>query len=43
MKNLGEEVDFKTLFLVEGLFSIRVTPLGPKLCVLEDSVGDDVV
>lgn len=30
------------MFIEEGIFSIRVTPLGPNICLLEDLIGEDV-
>lgn len=38
IKNLGADVGLKQLFMEEGIFSIRVTPLCPNLCRLEDLV-----
>lgn len=35
-------MDLKQLFHEEGLFSIRVTLLGPNLCILEDLVCGEV-
>ncbi|XP_058759070.1 uncharacterized protein LOC131632317 [Vicia villosa] len=38
VKNPEVAGDFKRKFLEEGLFSIRIMSLGPKLCLLEDLV-----
>lgn len=38
----GDEVDIKRKFLEESLFSIKVTILGPNICLLEDLVGEDM-
>lgn len=42
LRNVGEVVDIKKKFLEEGIFTIRVTLLGPNLCLLEDLEGNDV-
>lgn len=42
MRNPRVEDDIKSRYLEEGLFSIRVTIMGPNLCLLEDLVGNDV-
>lgn len=42
LRNPGEEDNLKRKFFEEGLFSIRVTVLGPNICLLEDLVGEDL-
>lgn len=42
LNNPRDVVDIKKFFLEEEIFTIRVTPTGPKLCLLEDLEGDDV-
>lgn len=42
IKNPGVIINFKKIFMEEGLFSIRVTSLGPNLCLLEDLVGGEI-
>ncbi|XP_058759365.1 uncharacterized protein LOC131632637 [Vicia villosa] len=42
IKEPEKMVDFKRLFHEEGIFNIRVTSLGPNICLLEDLVGGDV-
>lgn len=42
IKNPGVDIDLKKIFMEEELFSIRVTLLGPNLCLLEDLVGSEI-
>ncbi|XP_058750760.1 uncharacterized protein LOC131623755 [Vicia villosa] len=42
LREPGNMIDLKKLFLEEGIFSIRVTSLGPNLCLLEDLIGGEV-
>lgn len=38
LKNTYEASEIKGIFMEEGLFSIRVTMMGPNMCLLEDLV-----
>lgn len=42
LKSPIEESELKGIFLEEGLFYIRVTMLGPNMCILEDLVLGEV-
>ncbi|XP_058783790.1 uncharacterized protein LOC131658522 [Vicia villosa] len=42
IKEPGVDVDIKRLFLEEDIFSIRVTYLGPNLCLLEDLIEGEI-
>lgn len=42
LKDLGMALILKKIFLDEGIFSIRVTSLGPNLCILKDLVTREV-
>ncbi|XP_058732712.1 uncharacterized protein LOC131604256 [Vicia villosa] len=42
IKEAGKMADLKSLFLEEGIFTIRITRLGPNLCILEDLVEGEV-
>lgn len=42
LKNVFEASEIKSIFIEEGLFTIRVTMLGPKMCLLEDLVLGEV-
>lgn len=42
IKNPGADIYLKKVFLEEGISYIRVTYLGPNLCILEDLVGGKV-
>lgn len=42
LKDSGMAYEIKKLFLKEGIFTIRVTILGPNFCILEDLILGEV-
>lgn len=42
LRHLMLGVEMKKIFIKEGIFSIRVTPMGPNLCLLEDLIHGGV-
>lgn len=42
LKDSGMAAELKNMFLEEGIFIIKVTLLGPNLCILEDLVYGEV-
>lgn len=41
-KELGSAYGMKKIFHEEGIFSVRVTPLGASTCLLEDLIDGEV-